>query len=601
MIGATGRIVPAQAWLTLLVLLVMFAVLALDRLPTWLVFGGTLTVMMTLRLASQEALIKGFSNVGVLTVAALFPMAAGMYSTGAISLLSQRLIGSPKNATIANLKLLPPIAIGSAFLNNTPMVAMMIPVVRDLKRQSGLAAPTLFMGLSFASILGGNITLMGGAVNLIVAGMVADAINAGQMHGMKPVAIFDLAWVGVPAAAAGLVYLIFIAPRLLSGPKADPHSSPTRRRYLSEFRMQANSNLDGTTLEAAGFAFAVDPRLVSIRRNGAEIRPAPEQELHAGDVLVFTASAEALAALWTMIGLVPAYGTTMKSARHQHQLVEVVVSANASAVGRHISELPLPNSPYELMLVGMSRDGQDPGQSLMDLRIEAGDTAILEVNDSFFYENRRETDFILTKPLEGYLVKRVDRAIVAALIAVAMIALAASGTISMLNSALLATLAMLITGCLNSEQAWRSIQWKTLVVLGAALGLESAVTGTGLAQAIAKVCYVLGSHSPRIGLGVIFVATILMTNVISNVATAAFMFPVALSMSEKLSVSFMPFAMVIMVAASCAFINPAGVQINLMVQREGGYKFGDFAKVGLPLTLIVGLVVVLLAPIVYGL
>jgi di/tricarboxylate transporter len=554
-----------------------------------------------MKLASQEALVKGFSNIGVLTVAALFPVAAGMYSTGAISLLSERLIGRPTTAISANLKLLPPITIGSAFLNNTPLVAMMIPVVRDLKRQTGLTAPTLFMGLSFASILGGNTTLIGGAVNLIVAGMVVDAINAGQLHGMKPVAIFDLAWVGVPAAVAGLVYLILVAPRLLPRPKAYLSSSTTRRRYLSEFRVEANSNLDGTRLEEAGFTFAADPRLVSIRRDGTEILPAGEQALHAGDVLVFTASAEALAILWTMIGLVPAYGTAMKSARHQHQLAEVVVSANAPAVGRHVYELPLPNSPYAAMLVGISRDGQISEQSLMDLRIEAGDAAILEVNDSFFYENRREIDFILTKPLEGYLVKRVDRAIVATLITVSMIALAASGTISMLNSALLATLAMLITGCLNSEQAWRSIQWKTLVVLGAALGLESAVTGTGLAQAIAKVCYVLGSHSPRIGLGVIFLATILMTNVISNVATAAFMFPVALSMSEKLGVGFMPFAMVIMVAASCAFINPAGVQTNLMVQREGGYKFGDFAKIGLPLTFIVGLVVVLLAPVVYGL
>jgi di/tricarboxylate transporter len=590
-----------QAWLTLLVLLVMFAVLALDRLPTWLVFIGAVTIMMTLKLASQEALVKGFSNVGVLTVAALFPVAAGMYSTGAISLLSEHLIGQPTTAISANLKLLTPITIGSAFLNNTPMVAMMIPVVRDLKRQSGLTAPTLFMGLSFASILGGNITLIGGAVNLIVAGMVVEAINAGQLHGMKPIAIFDLAWVGVPAAVAGLVYLILVAPRLLSGPKAYPGSSPTRRRYLSEFRVQAKSNLDGTTLEEAGLAFAVDPRLVSIRRNGTEILPGPEQKLHAGNVLVFTASAEALAVLWTMIGLVPAYGTAMKSARHQHQLVEVVVSANAPAVGRHISELPLPNSPYEIMLVGMSRDGQVPGQSLMDLRIEAGDAAVLEVNDSFFYENRRETDFIITKPLEGYLVKRVDRAIVATLITVGMVVLAASGTISMLNSALLATLVMLITGCLNGEQAWRSIQWKTLVVLGAALGLESAVTVTGLAQAIAKVCHVLGGHSPTSGLGVVFVVTILMTNVISNVATAAFMFPVALSMSEALGVCFKPFAMVIMVAASCAFINPAGAQTNLMVQGEGGYNFRDFAKVGLPLTLIVGLVVVLLAPMVYGL
>src|SRR5215469_13940281 len=220
---------PVQAWITLLLLLAMFAVLTSDRLPTWLVLMGTLAAMMTLKLASPQALVKGFGNVGVLTVASLFPVAAGMYSTGAISLLCQRVIGQPKTATSANLRILPPVAIASAFLNNTPMVAMMIPVVRDLKRQTSLAAPTLFMGLSFASILGGNMTLIGGAVNLIVAGMIVDAINSGHLHGMSPVAIFELAWVGVPAAVVGLGYLIFIAPRLLPGAKGPATPSPTGR------------------------------------------------------------------------------------------------------------------------------------------------------------------------------------------------------------------------------------------------------------------------------------------------------------------------------------------------------------------------------------
>src|SRR5271165_584299 len=590
---------PFQAWLTLALLVVMFAVLAWGKFPTWLVFIATLTAMMTLKLATPAALVKGFSNIGVLTVAALFPVAAGMYSTGAISLLSHRLIGQPKSATSANLRILPPITIGSAFINNTPMVAMMIPVVRDLKRQTGLAAPSLFMGLSFASILGGNMTLIGGAVNLIVAGMIVDAINSGKLHGMKPVGIFDLAWVGVPAAVVGLLYLIFVAPRLLPGVKTRETSSPAGRRYLSEFKVQPNSNLEGKTLEEVGFASPVDFQLLSIRRNGAKVVPAAEQKLRGGDVLAFTASAEALPGLWTMIGLAPAYGTAMNSERHHHQLVEVVVSADAPAVGHRLSELPLPNSPYEIMLVGISRNGKAPGQALLDLRVEAGDAAVMEVNDSFFYENRRETDFILTKPLEGYRVKRVDRAVIATVITVAMVALAASGVFSMLNSALLACIAMLATGCLTSEQAWRSLQWKTVVVLGAALGLESAVTGSGLSETIAKLCAVLGGGSPRLALAVIFAGTILMTNVISNVATAAFMFPVALSMSEMLGVNFKPFAMIIMVAASCAFINPAGFQTNLMVQKDGGYTFADFARVGLPLTILVGIVVLLVAPVVY--
>src|SRR5271167_414936 len=171
---------------------------------------------------------------------------------------------------------------------------------------------------------------------------------------------------------------------------------------------------------------------------------------------------------------------------------------------------------------------------------------------------------------------------------------------SMLNSALLATIAMLATGCLTSEQAWRSLQWKTLVVLGAALGLESAVTGSGLSETIAKLCATLGGGSPWLALAVVFVGTIVMTNVISNVATAAFMFPVALSMSEMLGASFKPFVMVLMLAASCAFVNPAGFQTNLMVQKDGGYSFADFARVGLPLTILVGIVVLLVAPVVYN-
>src|SRR5271157_1020233 len=238
-----------EAWLTLALLVVMFAVLAWDKFPTWLVFFATLTAMMTLKLAAPAALVKGFSNIGVLTVAALFPVAAGMYSTGAISLLSHRLIGQPKSATSANLKILPPVAIGSAFINNTPMVAMMIPVVRDLKRQTGLVAPSLFMGLSFASILGGKMSLIGGAVNLIIAGMVIDAIAAGQLHGMQPVGMFDLAWLGVPLTAVGLLYLIYVAPRLLHEKKTGNESGPALREYLSEFKVQPGSNLDGKTLE----------------------------------------------------------------------------------------------------------------------------------------------------------------------------------------------------------------------------------------------------------------------------------------------------------------------------------------------------------------
>ena len=181
-----------------------------------------------------------------------------------------------------------------------------------------------------------------------------------------------------------------------------------------------------------------------------------------------------------------------------------------------------------------------------------------------------------------------------------MVAVTAIGLMSMLNAALLATAAMLLTGCLTTSRVWGSLDWQTIVVLGAAVGLEAAVTNSGLSAAFAGVIAGIGGSSPVIALSAVYVGTILMTNIITNAAAAAFMFPVALSLANSLGVSFMPFAMVLMSASTCAFINPAGFQTNLMVQEPGGYTFADFARVGVPLTLVIGAVVLSLAPLVYG-
>jgi di/tricarboxylate transporter len=417
---------------------------------------------------------------------------------------------------------------------------------------------------------------------------------------MKPFGMFDLSWVGVPAAIAGLLYLVYVAPHLLRGLKPEAATDAPRQKYLSEFLVLPNSNLDGKTIEAAELTSSAGRQLRSVCRDGARLTYSPDLTLQGGDKLIFASSAETLCGLWTTIGLVPARGTAMESGRHQHELVEVVLSAKSPAIGQRLADLPLPGTSYQAMLVGVSRDGNAPAEELDQLRVEPGDAAVLEVNEGFFLEQRRESDFLVIKTLEGNQVKRVNRAIMATVITVAMVVLAASGVITMLNSALLATFAMLLTGCLSSEQAWRSVQWKTIAVLGAALGLESAITGSGLSGQIARLCIALGGSSPYVALCVVFVATIVMTNLISNSATAAFMFPVALSMAKALGVSFKPFAIIIMVAASCAFINPAGFQTNLMVQKDGGYGFMDFARVGVPITLIVGVVVLILAPILYG-
>jgi di/tricarboxylate transporter len=590
--------VTTPAWITLALLVVMLVLLVWNKLPIWLVFIGTLTVAMTLQLASPAALLKGFSNTGVITVAALYPVAAGMYATGAISLLSERIIGLPGSLTVAQLRILGPVSIVSAFLYNTPLVAMMIPAIRDVTRRTGLSASKLFMGLSYVALLGGTITLIGTSVNLIVAGLVSDAVAKGELAAIKPIGLFDPAWVGLPATIAGVAYMILIGSRLLKD-RTGSQAGVQKRIFRSEFRIE-DSKLKGKTLAQVGLANPAGFTLESVARNGTTVNPAPSAVLNAGDLLTFSTPADALPGLWTTIGLVPAYATKMATKRHEHQLVEVVLSAHSPAVGHRVGDLPLPDSPYQLMLVGVSRNGQAPREPLADLRLEVGDAGVVEVDDAFFYENRRELDFILTKRLEGFRVQRIDRATVAIVITVAMIFLAATGITSMLNAALLAAMAMLLSGCLTIDRLWQSVDWQTIVIMGAAVGLESAITGTGLAREAANLFAAIGGGSPMIALAAVYVGTVLLTNIITNVAAAVLMFSVAVSLSTSLGVSFLPFAMVLMSGASHAFLNPAGFQTNLMVQKPGGYVFSDFSKVGIPLTLIVGLVVLLLAPLVYG-
>jgi di/tricarboxylate transporter len=588
-----------QAWVMVAILAGMFALLVWGKLPNWLVFMGTLTACRTLHLAPPDALLKGFGNVGVITVAALFPVAAGMYSTGAITLLSQHLIGQPRTLGAAQIKIFPPIAIASSFLNNTPMVAMMIPVIRDVARRTGLAPSKLLMGVSFASILGGTITLIGTSVNLIIAGLTSNAIASGQLHGMKPLTLFAPLWVGLPVTVVGVLFLILIGARLLPSEGKPKATGAIRRLYRVEFQIESKSVLDGKTLEEAGLAQPTSYQLLSVSRKGQTLPITPDLRLQGEDHLAVSGPVDGLAGLWGTIGLLPVFGNLLPTDRYRNQLVELVVSPRAPAVGRLVSEVPVPDSPYRAAVVGVSHDGQAPEGPLGNYRVQPGDAAIIEVSDAFFYENRLESDFVLIKGVTGYEVQRVNRALTALVITVAMMALAAFNVTPMLNAALLATGAMLMTGCLTIQRAWDSVDWETVVVLGATVGLEPALTGSGLSTSIAQLLSSISGNSPTFALATLFFAAVITTNTIGHAAAAVFIFPVALSIATRLGVSFMPFAITLMMGASCAFINPAGFQTNLMVQGPGGYRFGDFAKMGLPLTVIVAAVVLLIVPFAY--
>jgi di/tricarboxylate transporter len=592
-------------YITMAILALTFAFLIKSKIPPVAVFVGALTLTITFRLAPLGDSLKGFSNPGMLTVGALLMVAAGMYRTGAITLITEKLIGRPRNVIAAQAKILPPVAVGSAFLNNTPLVAMFIPVIRDLAKISRLPAPRLYIPLSFSSILGGTCTLIGTSTNLVVAGLVIDLLarNDPSTPPLRQIGMFDLTWVGLPAAIAGIVFMMLTSRFLLPETKEADSKAEIIRLYGAEFRVTANSPLIGRTLEALGYMNPLGFKLLALKRKGvdeADIKP--ETKLEAGDVLVFSAMLEAIPDLWGTDGLEPLYGTgvrRMVTARHSHRLVEVVASRRTRALGRKIKELPLPEGRIQASIIAISRGGRPIDGPMSEVRVKAGDIVVLEVGEPFFQENQRQVEFSMVRRLTGAKIKRYDRAVYATLITIAMVVVVAFGWMTMLNAALLASGVMILTGCMNLIDAGRSLDFKTLIIIASAIGLEAAVTGSGLSDKVADVLTLIGGNNAYIALTVVFLGCIVMDTMITNVASAVFMFPIAIAMAANLGVNGMPFAITVMVGASCSFISPMGYQTNLMVYGPGKYKFTDFVKSGVPLTVIVGIITIILAPMVW--
>ncbi|MGI9249302.1 MAG: SLC13 family permease [Woeseiaceae bacterium] len=592
-----------DAWLTVAILVATFVALLATRLPPATVFLGALTLTVTFDLAPLGRSLAGFSNPGVLTIGALFMVAAGMYSTGAISLLSEKVIGRPKTMLGAQMKILPPIAVGSAFLNNTPLVAMMIPVIGDLCRSTGLSKGKLYIPLSFVSILGGMCTLIGTATNLIIAGLVLDAISsgAGGAAGLREITMFDPSWVAVPAMVLGVILMMATSKWLLPDTGKGTAVAASQRRYGAEFTIPTGSALVGQSLETAGFSQPVGFELLSlIRADGSSASLGSDTKLAIDDVLLVSSDMETLARLWTMNGLSPLHSLRpMQTERHDHQLVEVVISPQCSFLGREVSEFPLPDSPYHVSLVAMCRNERPVDGRIEDVRVEVGDVAVLEVDEAFFFVNSGEAEFSLVRRLRGYEIQRWHKAATASLITAAMITSAAMGWMSMLNAAMLAAGAMLLTGCMTLRIAARSIDYGTLFVLGAAIGVAAAVSASGLAANIAALLTSLGGGDPTVALAVVFIGRIVMANLITNTASAVFLFPIALSIADQLGVNFMPFAIALMTGTVGAAITPAAYQTNLMVYGPGEYSFTDFVKMGIPLTVIVGVITIWLAPVFF--
>ena len=539
--------------------------------------------------------LSGFSNEGMLTVGVLFIVVAGLRETGGIDWIASRLLGRPKGERRAMLRAMAPVGGMSAFLNNTPVVAMMIPAVLGWSKKLGVSPSKLMIPLSYAAILGGTCSLIGTSTNLVVAGMVISQTD------MPALGMFDITRVGLPIALLGGAFLVLVGPKLLPKRPASGLPLSDTKEYTLELIVPEGSPLAGKTVEQAGMRNLPGCFLIEIDR-GEELITAvgPEQILRVGDRLLFAGVVDSIKDLANARGLSLATDQIFKldSPRHQRRLFEVVISPACSLTGRTIRESRFRNR-YNAAVIAVARNGERIRGKIGDIRLEGGDLLLVEAETGFADRAAGSSDFLLVSGLADSTPRRHGRAPIALAILVAMVTLVTMGVYPMLVGAMLAAGAMILTRCCSITQARQSVDWPVLIVIGAALGVGKALDSTGAARLLADTVLAFVGSNPWIVLLAIYALTSLLTEIITNNAAVALMFAIAHATALALGVDFMPFVIAIMMAGSASFATPLGYQTNLMVYGPGGYTFGDFLRIGVPMNILVGLATVLITPLVF--
>lgn len=591
-----------EAWVTLAV--VAWLILALARgwgAPDFLVLVAVALVTAvseitgTKLLPSTTEALSHFGNSGLITVGLLFVVVCGLVQTGGMSLVTESIIGRPTTVLGAQTRIMLPVTFISAFLNNTPVVAMFLPIVDDLCKKARISPSKLYMPMAFAATFGGVCTLIGTSTNLVVSGLM-DANG-----GLPPVRMFDLTWIGVPAAIAGIVYTLVFSRMLLPDRRPPISLSDDPRQYTVEMHVQPGGPLVGKTIEAAGLRHLPGLYLAEIERDG-QIIPAvgSRERLSANDRLVFVGIVESVVDLQRIRGLVPATNQIFKldGARSDRRLIEAVVSDRCPLISKTIREGKF-RSQYNAAVIAVARSGRRINTKLGDVELQSGDTLLLEAHDSFVQQQRNSKDFFLVSHVENSTPPRHERAWLALGLLVAMVVIATTEYLDMTSAALLAAVAMILTRCCTASEARNSVDWSVLLVIGGSLGLGAAIERSGAAKVIAEQLIGMAGGNPWLTLVAVYIVTNLFTEVITNNAAAVLVFPIALASANSLDVSFMPFAIVIMVAASAGYATPIGYQTNLMVYGPGGYRYSDYLRFGIPLNLVFLIVTVLLTPLVF--
>ncbi len=548
--------------------------------------GGIGLLVLTKVLAPEEA-FAGLASPSILTIALLLVVSQGVIETGLIQWISPTLFGRTSSPALARLRLMAPVAVFSAFINNTPLVAMCIPVVQDFSRRSKVAPGKLFIPLTYAATLGGVCTLIGTSTNLVVNEMWVGS-------GHPSFSLFDLAPIGIPVALVGIIYTVIAGRWLLPESGRGALAKVDPRAYSAEMRV-TGAPIAGNTVEGAALRGLEGLYLSEIQR-GEEIIALvePTTRLEQGDRLFFVGDVTSVVSLHKMRGLSAEREQLAKlsNERYKRFLVEVVVSDSNPLLGRTIRESRF-RSVYDAVVIAVSRNGERlTNVKLGSVTLRAGDVLLLETQEAFVSAYQQSRDFLLVSKLEDSAPVRHERAPIALLILLGVIATAAFEPfgLTMFHAALVGAALMIATRCCTGPQARKALNARLIFVIAGSLALGTALAKTGVAKVCADHLISAGQGSPILTLAAIYLITALLTELLSNATAAALVFPIAMSAAQAQGLDPKYTAIVVMIAASASFATPIGYQTNLMVQAPGGYRFTDYMKIGAPLGILTGAV-----------
>lgn len=593
-----------------LILAILAATVGMFLWGRWrhdMVAAGALLACVLAGLVAPAAAFAGFGHPAVVTVACVLVLSSGLQRTGAVDALTRRVLPGGAGPTLSIAALCVLAAVLSAFMNNVGALALLMPVAVQIAGRLALPPGKLLMPLAFASILGGTTTLIGTPPNLIISGFRANQSGQGGF------AMFDFGLAGVPLTLAGLAFIALLGWRLVPA-RAQPGAAGfDTGAYLTEARVPEGSKAAGMRLREIELELdAADAQIVGLVRNEVKMNaPSGGRVVRAGDILVIEAEVGALPGVLSALGLeleeaaaapapadsaadaapedtgAPADDAPARSERGDDLvLMELVVRPESALAGRSASDLLL-RSRYGLNLLAVSRDGARARARLRTLRLRPGDLLLMQGPSDTLAEFAGDFGCV---PLAERELRIPDRgkAITASLIMIAAVAVAALGLLPSAVAFAAGVLASMALRTVPPRAVYEAVDWPVIVLLAALLPVAGAMQSTGAADLVARLLLdTLARGDAVIGLALILVTTMVLTDLMNNAATAAVMAPIGMGAAAQLGVNPDTFLMAVAIGASCAFLTPIGHQNNTLILGPGGFRFGDYWRMGLPLDAIV--------------